>query len=73
MRKSSASGACEGHIRTSPKGDGGFGYDPLFIPEGWGDRTLAQATPDEKNAISHRGHAFRQLPDLLGSLGLLDQ
>jgi len=67
-----ADGACEGHIRTAPKGDGGFGYDPLFIPAGWGDRTLAEAAPEEKNAISHRGHAFRQLPRLLRTLGLLN-
>ena len=67
-----AEGACEGHIRTAPKGDGGFGYDPLFIPAGWGDRTLAEAAPEEKNAISHRGHAFRQLPRLLRTLGLLN-
>jgi len=67
-----AEGACEGHIRAAPKGDGGFGYDPLFIPAGWGDRTLAEAAPEEKNAISHRGHAFRQLPRLLRTLGLLN-
>ena len=65
-----AEGRCEGHIARSPQGDGGFGYDPLFAPEGWNGRTLAQATAAEKNAISHRGRAFRQLPDVLAALGL---
>ncbi len=54
-------GTCEGHIAEAPRGDGGFGYDPLFVPAGWGQRTLAEATSAEKNAISHRGNAFRQL------------
>jgi len=64
-------GACEGRIHTAIRGEGGFGYDPLFVPEGWGDRSLAEASADEKNAISHRGKAFRQLPRLLAQLGLL--
>ena len=68
-----ADGTCEGHIARAPRGSGGFGYDPLFVPAGWGDRTLAQASAAEKNAISHRGQAFRQLPALLASLGLLDR
>jgi len=63
-----AEGRCEGHIAAVPRGEGGFGYDPLFVPEGWGDRTLAEASAAEKNAISHRGRAFRQLPDLLAAL-----
>jgi len=70
-RHAVAEGSCEGRIALQPAGAGGFGYDPLFIPAGWGERTLAEASPDEKNAISHRGHAFRQLPGLLRSLGLL--
>ena len=66
-----ADGACEGTILTAPRGEGGFGYDPLFSPEGWAGRSMAEATAEEKNAISHRGRAFRQLPRLLQELGLL--
>ena len=51
-------GILTGHIGHAPHGDGGFGYDPLFIPEN-DDRTLAEMVPDEKNAISHRGKAVR--------------
>ena len=65
-------GACEGSILTAPRGDGGFGYDPLFAPADWNGRSMAELTTREKNAISHRGRAFRQLPDLLADLGLMD-
>ena len=51
-------GTCEGHIAESGRGDGGFGYDPLFVPQRM-DRTMAQLTSAEKNAISHRGQALR--------------
>ncbi len=51
------SGVCEGRIGYTEKGTGGFGYDPLFTPEGY-DRTMAQLQPDEKNRISHRGKAL---------------
>ncbi len=71
MDARTADGACEGTILTTPQGDGGFGYDPLFSPKGWAGRSMAEATADEKNAISHRGKAFRQLPRLLRELGLL--
>jgi len=57
-------GVCEGHISFQPVGQGGFGYDPLFIPLGY-TKTLAQLSPAEKNAISHRGKALRKLKDLL--------
>ncbi|MCY4115087.1 MAG: RdgB/HAM1 family non-canonical purine NTP pyrophosphatase [Chloroflexi bacterium] len=50
--------SCEGRIAHAPRGDQGFGYDPLFIV-GMGDRTMAEMTPDEKNRISHRGQAAR--------------
>lgn len=53
-------GAVEGSIIEEPKGTAGFGYDPLFVPEGW-DKTFAEASPDEKNAVSHRGRAVREL------------
>ncbi|MDH6707092.1 XTP/dITP diphosphohydrolase [Kitasatospora sp. MAA19] len=58
-----------GTLRTAPSGDGGFGYDPILQPLGE-TRTCAELAPAEKNAISHRGHAFRALApvvkDLLG-------
>ncbi len=60
-------GTVEGEITTEPYGEGGFGYDPLFRPEGW-SKTFAQATPDEKNAVSHRGRAVRQLVAYLATL-----
>jgi XTP/dITP diphosphohydrolase len=59
-------GACEGRIAESEIGDRGFGFDPLFIPNDGDGRTFAQMTADEKNAISHRGRAFRALADALG-------
>jgi XTP/dITP diphosphohydrolase len=51
-------GVLEGHILTAPRGTGGFGYDPLFVPNG-ANRTLAELTPEEKNLLSHRGKAVR--------------
>ena len=57
-------GTCEGRIATAPRGDGGFGYDPLFVSSGH-TRTNAELAPEEKDAISHRGVALRELlPDL---------
>ncbi len=55
-------GKVEGHIMEEPSGSGGFGYDPVFMPEGW-TRTFAEATPEEKNSVSHRGRAVRRLLD----------
>ena len=55
-----AEGVCEGVLRTRPDGEGGFGYDPVFQPEGW-DRTMARLTPAEKDRVSHRGRALRAL------------
>lgn len=57
-------GIVEGHIALSEAGCGGFGYDPLFIPEGC-DRTFAEMSADEKNAISHRGRAVAKLVEFL--------
>ena len=59
-----ARGECPGTILTAPAGDGGFGYDPLFVPEGY-EKTFAQLTADEKNAISHRAVALVELERLL--------
>jgi len=56
-----ADGSCEGHIAPAARGDGGFGYDPLFVPSGWGQRTLGEASPAEKNELSHRAEAVRAL------------
>lgn len=50
----------EGSLALEPSGGGGFGYDPIFIPRGE-TRTSADMTPDEKDALSHRGRAFRSL------------
>lgn len=52
-------GVVRGHI-TAPRGEHGFGFDSVVVPDG-GDRTFAEMTTDEKNAISHRGQAFRRL------------
>jgi XTP/dITP diphosphohydrolase len=57
-------GVCEGTLRTKPRGTGGFGYDPIFEPAGW-DRTMAELEPEEKDRISHRGQALRELRKLL--------
>ena len=53
-------GVCEGTITERPSGTDGFGYDPIFRPEGF-DRTFAQTTKAEKNTVSHRGRALRGL------------
>lgn len=60
-------GTCEGRIGHQPVGDGGFGYDPLFVSEQFG-RTMAELTPDEKDSISHRGKAARAMVDVLERL-----
>lgn len=59
-----AEGRCEGRIIEAPRGEGGFGYDPLFVPDGF-DRTFAELTNDEKHRISHRGYAMRLLKEKL--------
>jgi XTP/dITP diphosphohydrolase len=57
-------GLCAGTIRHTPAGTGGFGFDPVFVPEGE-TRTFAELSPTEKAAISHRGRAFRALAAFL--------
>lgn len=56
-------GEVEGHIAEEPRGENGFGYDPIFVPEGTKGRSMAQLAPEEKHALSHRGNAFRALAD----------
>jgi XTP/dITP diphosphohydrolase len=63
-RELHAEGICEGLVLRAERGSGGFGYDPLFVPEGW-DRTMAELAPAEKHRISHRGRALRALRELL--------
>ncbi len=55
-----AVGACHGRILTEPRGTGGFGYDPVFVPDGY-SATFAELSPDIKNEISHRAKAFRRM------------
>jgi XTP/dITP diphosphohydrolase len=62
-------GRLTGTLLRARRGDGGFGYDPIFLPDGH-DRTTAEMTAHEKDAISHRGRAFRALvPQLAAILG----
>ena len=59
---------CEGRLAHDPRGSGGFGYDPAFLPDEIGDgRTMAELPADEKDAISHRGRAARAFADWLDS------
>ncbi len=59
-----ARGEVEGHMVTEEKGSGGFGYDPLFVPVGY-DKTFGEFSAEEKNSISHRGKALRQLRQMM--------
>jgi XTP/dITP diphosphohydrolase len=54
-------GRCTGVLAAEPRGTGGFGYDPAFVPDEHPDRTMAELAPAEKDAISHRGRAVRLL------------
>lgn len=59
---------CTGMLATQPRGDGGFGYDPAFVPDDIDDgRTMAELSPEEKHAISHRGRAARAFHDWLAA------
>lgn len=60
-----ASGTVEGSITLGPRGDAGFGYDPVFAPGEGDGRTFAEMSPPEKHAVSHRGRAFRALAQAL--------
>ncbi len=63
-----ADGRCEGRIAEAPRGDGGFGYDPVFVADDAGGRTFAELSPPDKHARSARGRAFRALAGLLDRL-----
>jgi XTP/dITP diphosphohydrolase len=54
-------GRCTGTMAPAPRGDGGFGYDPVFVPDGGDGRAMAELSQAEKDAISHRGRAARSL------------
>lgn len=60
-------GQLDGWLARQPRGSNGFGYDPVFVPEGH-DRTTAELSADEKDAISHRGRAFRALAPVIARL-----
>lgn len=60
-------GIVRGHITTEEQGEGGFGYDPLFVAEGC-EQSFAEISAEEKNAISHRGRAVRKLAEFLQGL-----
>jgi XTP/dITP diphosphohydrolase len=64
-REVAARGEVEGWVLDAPRGDGGFGYDPVFVPLDADGRTFAEMEPDEKHARSHRGRALRALASAL--------
>ena len=61
-------GRCRGRIAPGPRGSAGFGYDPLFVPDAADGRTMAELGAAEKDAVSHRGAAFRLLRPVLAAL-----
>ena len=67
-REVAATGAVQGVITAEPRGDGGFGYDPVFVPGEGGGRTFAELAAEEKHSLSHRGRAFRALAAELAKL-----
>ena len=67
-REHTVVGRCFGRIALSPSGAEGFGYDPLFVPDGH-DKSFAELSAAEKNAISHRGRALAEAAKLLNSQG----
>ena len=62
-------GRCEGTLAAEPRGSGGFGYDPAFVPVEHPGRTMAELEPGEKAAVSHRGRAARALVEWLAARG----
>ena len=66
-----ATGEVTGTITTAPRGEGGFGYDSVFVPDEGDGRTYAQMPPEDKDRYSHRGRAFRSLASMLRAAGLI--
>jgi XTP/dITP diphosphohydrolase len=66
-REHLVSGTMRGRLLRSPRGDGGFGYDPIFAADGH-SRSNAELSPEEKDAISHRGKAFRALAAVIAKV-----
>ena len=60
-------GECKGNLIQEMRGTGGFGYDPIFIPDGY-KKTFSELSPEEKNSISHRGRAMEKLVNFLSSM-----
>ena len=60
-------GECKGNLIHEMRGTGGFGYDPIFIPDDY-DKTFSELSPKEKNEVSHRGRAMHKLIDFLSKL-----
>jgi len=58
----------EGTIATEPRGEGGFGYDPIFLPHDADGKTSAELTAEEKDALSHRGQAMRKIAKRLAQI-----
>jgi XTP/dITP diphosphohydrolase len=71
-REVAALGEVEGMIAEAPRGDTGFGYDPVFVPTEGDGRTFAEMGPEEKHLVSHRGRAFRTLADGLKIVDALE-
>jgi len=67
VREWVVTGQVEGRLIRAPRGSGGFGYDPIFLPDGFG-QTTAEMTAEAKDAISHRGRAFRALTPFISRL-----
>jgi XTP/dITP diphosphohydrolase len=64
-RLETAEGRCEGHVGYEPRGEHGFGYDPIFVVAGTGGKTMAELPPEVKNKISHRARAFQAAVPIL--------
>lgn len=67
-----AEGCNEGRLAPEPRGDGGFGFDPVFVPKG-GEKTFAEMTSEDKDRSGHRGLAWRRLASRLRSAGILER
>ena len=66
-REDVSEGVVDGQLIREPRGQNGFGYDPIFVPDGYA-MTTAEMDPDAKDAISHRGKALRGLAPVIGDL-----